>query len=617
MTAPRLHPQTDGLNEPGIAGRGELCLLVIGDRQFATHWLPESGQLVIGRGAGCDLVLEDPSVASRHATLHMGPTLRLQDLGSDNITKVRNQPVPKGATVDVAPNELISLGSVMMVVQKRANAPSRRIWTHGYFETRLEEECLRSERFKSTFALVRAECKPGVDPEILEACISKALRLVDVVGAYGPGVYQVLLNDTNAADAQRVADRLRDRLGEVTQVRVGLACHPRDGRSADELSAKVGNLLHESVESVTDPESGTMGQILQLVERVAASTINVLILGETGVGKEKLALLVHKLSPRASKPFLGLNGAALSESLLESELFGHERGAFTGAVQTKLGLLEAAEGGTVFLDEVGELPMSIQAKLLRVLETRQVLRVGSVKPKSIDVRFVAATNADLEGDVARGRFRQDLFFRLNGVALMIPPLRERRSEIPELANAFVIEACRKYGRSVVPVIADEAHELMRRYRWPGNIRELRNIVERAVVICDDKRIDLRHLPVEKLSATFTGGASAVFPNARNSGPPHATLPVPIPLSADAARDSRPPTGHLPKSNLPAGPRSREDLLEELKAVERQRIVDALSACVGNQTRAAEVLGISRRTLVNRMIALGIPGPRRRRDPPPP
>jgi DNA-binding NtrC family response regulator len=546
----------------------------------------------------------------------MGPPLVLQAVSEGTITKVQDTTLEPFTTREVAPNELITLGSVMMVIQRRAHSTSRRIWSYGYFEARLEEECLRAERSKHPFALLRVECSPEVAAAELEERISKALRLVDAVGSYGPGVYQVLLSETGNDDARRVGERLRSRIQEVSPVRMGLSCYPQDGRSADELSARVGELLHGDKDHSGEGThlSASMGHLEALVARVAASTINVLILGETGVGKEHFAQEVHRLSPRAARPFLGLNGAALSESLLESELFGHERGAFTGAVQAKPGLLEAAEGGTLFLDEVGELPMSIQAKLLRVLETRQVLRVGSVKPRPIDVRFVAATNADLESQVAQGRFRQDLFFRLNGVLLVVPPLRERMTEFRGMVQVLLSDACRKFGRAVVPTVSEDALELMMRYRWPGNIRELRNMVERAVVICDEKVIELRHLPEEKLRSTFTGGAAPVTP--RHS----VALPVavqPAPRTESAAR-SEPAPKEPPKG--PAAeqkPRTREQLQEELKGVERQRIVDALAECVGNQTRAAQVLGISRRTLVNRMNELGISGPRRRRNVPRP
>jgi transcriptional regulator with PAS, ATPase and Fis domain len=320
---------------------------------------------------------------------------------------------------------------------------------------------------------------------------------------------------------------------------------------------------------------------------------------------------------------LRLNVAALTETLLESELFGHERGAFTGAVQAKPGLLETAHGGTVFLDEIGELPMTIQVKLLRVLEGQQVLRVGSIKPRSIDVRFVAATNRDLEAELTRGSFRQDLFFRLNGISLVIPPLRERLSELPGLARGFIADACRKGNRTDEPTISNDAMTLMLRYGWPGNIRELRNVIERAVLLCSNGAITLSHLPVEKMSATFAARQVA-------------QRPVLFPLSdltllekrassaADAAIEEEKHAGLTPPISIAAihpngsgAPRAKsktksKDLRIDIKDYERERILEALNSCGGNQTAAAKLLGISRRMLVNRLNLYDIPRPRKGR-----
>ncbi len=306
-------------------------------------------------------------------------------------------------------------------------------------------------------------------------------------------------------------------------------------------------------------EDRTMTGIYALAERVAKSTISVLLLGETGVGKDVLARRIHAMSPRTEKPFLALNCGALSEQLLESELFGHERGSFTGAVEAKQGLLEAADGGTVFLDEVGDLPMSVQVKLLRVLEERQVRRVGGLKSRAFDIRFIAATNRDLGEAVHGGSFRADLFYRLNGIALVIPPLRQRVGEIEELARRFVDDASGRAERTPVPTLAPEALGWLKSHFWPGNIRELQNTMERAVLLCTDDEITLEHLPP-------------------SSG------------SIGAGRPSE-------SSDPDADP-------------ERQKILDALEKCAGNQTRAARVLGISRNTLLARLDAYGILRPRK-------
>jgi DNA-binding NtrC family response regulator len=330
--------------------------------------------------------------------------------------------------------------------------------------------------------------------------------------------------------------------------------------------------------------------IERLVERIAPSTISVLILGETGAGKEVLAGRIHQASPRARGPFVGLNCAALSESLLESELFGHERGAFTGAIAAKPGLLESAEGGTAFLDEIGELPLAMQVKLLRVLEERKVTRVGSVKPRAIDVRFIAATNRDLELEIERGRFRQDLYFRLNGVSLVVPPLRQRVNEIRGLAVAFLAQASRQAGHAHPPPLSPEALALLEGYGWPGNIRELRNVVERALLLCTGDAISPAHLPVEKLRATL-----AVAPP-RPHAPPLSSPPSAAPSPVAEAR-----TIELP---LPI------EIDRHVREIERQRIREALSNAGGNQTEAARLLGVSRRTLINRLEAYGIKRPRK-------
>jgi DNA-binding NtrC family response regulator len=432
-------PSTVAVARSGGA-EGSWTLRLIGEGVDASHALPPRGQFVIGRSQKADVRIDHPSISRQHAILYLGEKLHLEDLDSANGTQVGGRRLSPGESVEVRGQELIELGTVMLVVQP------------------------------------------------------------------GPGA---------------VVDGNRQGRGP--------------GSSASE---------------------GSMRELYRLIERIAGSTISILLLGETGVGKEVTAERIHRLSPRAKHAFLKLNCGALSEPLLESELFGHKRGAFTGAHQPKPGLLEMADRGTVFLDEVGELTPALQVKLLRVLEDRQVLAVGGLTPHPVDVRFIAATNRDLNEEVSRGRFRADLFFRLNGISLTIPPLRERLSEIEELAASFMGEAAAKAGLTAAPSLSPEAMAALRGHHWPGNIRELKNVLERAVLLCDGARITPAELRLQA-------------PSVENQ-----------PQLTDAQRQ------------------------------ERQRILDALHACAGNQTKAARKLGISRGTLVTRIGELGIPRPRK-------
>jgi transcriptional regulator with PAS, ATPase and Fis domain len=329
----------------------------------------------------------------------------------------------------------------------------------------------------------------------------------------------------------------------------------------------------------SDPaQAPGMDAVHRVADRVAASDISVLLLGETGVGKGVLARRIHDGSARRQARYLELDCAALPEQLLESELLGHEKGAFTGATQARPGLIEVADGGTVFLDEIGELPVSVQSKLLRVIEERKVMRLGGRTPRSTNVRFIAATNRDLSVEIAQGRFRSDLYYRLNGITLYIPPLRERRDEILPLAEHFMSQA----GGSAEPrrlVLGEEVRLFLVGHDWPGNVRELRNMIQRAVVLCEGSEITVQHLFVPVSSPRFSTALPAV----------EATEVFRVPV--------RPP---------PLEPVAASD------DVERRRILDAMERFAGNQTRVAKYLGISRTTLSARLDAYAIPRPRKRR-----
>jgi Nif-specific regulatory protein len=259
--------------------------------------------------------------------------------------------------------------------------------------------------------------------------------------------------------------------------------------------------------------SARMREVYQFIERVAPTDSTVLICGESGTGKELAACAIHNNSPRKNQPYVALNCAALTETLLESELFGHEKGAFTSAFSQKKGFLEVAEGGTIFLDEIGELSLVLQAKLLRVLQEREFVRVGGTRPIKINVRFLAATNKDLQKCVREEKFRADLFHRLNVIAITIPALRDHPEDIPALAEHFSARHARNCNRNVVG-ISDEALACLTQYDWPGNIRELENAMERAVVIGSSDRISAEDLPETVLdSAKSAGAATAKYHDA--------------------------------------------------------------------------------------------------------
>jgi transcriptional regulator with PAS, ATPase and Fis domain len=238
-----------------------------------------------------------------------------------------------------------------------------------------------------------------------------------------------------------------------------------------------------------------MKRVLDVARRAAKVDSTVLLTGESGVGKEMLARLIHEESLRAAGPFVAINCAAVPDNLLESELFGHVRGAFTGATQDRLGLFEAANGGTLFLDEVGDVSVSTQVKLLRAVQEREIRRVGENRNRPVDVRIVAATNRNLADEVAAGRFRQDLYYRLRVVEILVPPLRNRREDILPLARSFLLEGAHRLGRRVSGFTAEAADQLLR-YNWPGNVREIHNVVERAIVLTDKDRIGIEDLPEE-------------------------------------------------------------------------------------------------------------------------
>jgi len=322
-------------------------------------------------------------------------------------------------------------------------------------------------------------------------------------------------------------------------------------------------------------ESPAMRRLVGLAARVAASETSLLILGETGVGKEWLARAIHSEGSRRDSPFIAINCAAVPETLLESELFGHERGAFTGAIRARRGCFELAHRGSLFLDEIGDLPVHLQAKLLRALQDREIQRLGAESSIQVDARLMAATNQDLEAAIDEGRFRTDLFYRLSVVTLTVPPLRQRREDIVPLVENYLAEFRQQLGRARIEGIDNSALEAMIAYDWPGNVRELINVVERAVLLCDDEAITRDHLP-----DTIVGRAREYS-------------------SLESAEFLSGPIDELPNGTL------REVKSELVERFERAYLGNLLRRTVGNIGETARIADIDPRTLYNKMKAYGL------------
>ncbi|HSK10087.1 MAG TPA: sigma-54 dependent transcriptional regulator [Vicinamibacterales bacterium] len=337
-------------------------------------------------------------------------------------------------------------------------------------------------------------------------------------------------------------------------------------------------------------ESAPFRQLLGLVERVAASESTVLITGETGSGKEVVAKLLHARSPRRGRPFVVVECAALQESLLQSELFGHERGAFTGAERAKPGLFEVAHGGTIFLDEIGEVSQATQVKLLRVLDSSTFRHVGGTSEITVDVRVIAATNRDLASMVAQGLFREDLYYRLGTIAVVVPPLRERPGDVPLLAKHFVGRLNERFG--VRKRISEAALEALGAHAWPGNVRELLHVIEAAMIVCDGLEILPEHLPAPLRPGTSGGNGGQRIAGAGRREVPPAWAGPGTALAGLAGAES----GEVERGS--AG-------LPTLEEMERAHIEAALRATEGHRGQAARILGISERNLYRKLREYGL------------
>jgi transcriptional regulator with PAS, ATPase and Fis domain len=578
-------------------------LLVIVDGLVSCYPLPQKGAITVGRATENDVQIVDPSVSRRHARIIIGESIVIEDTQSANGIVVKGETIPVGIPAELSIGQVVEVGAAILMIQRRSELGREiRIWAHGYFEVRLEQECEHAYGSSTVFGVLRVRCDENGQRDQIHLTFARTLSHKDVVGQYSPSEYEVLLPKRSPEEVFEVGDALHSALANIgVGATIRAVCFPRDGRTVYELQAKVSRVSGTLDEPHLDPsiilKAPAMRRLYAMARRIAASDLAVLIVGETGVGKEVVADSIHRLSPRSGQPFLRLNCAALPESLLESELFGHERGAFTGAHRAKKGLLETADGGTVFLDEIGDMPYAVQAKLLRVLEERKVWRIGSVVPQEIDVRYIAATHQNLDTAIETGAFRKDLFFRLNGITLPIPPLRERKEEIEEMVKTFVRRFSRRQGYSVENEVSPDILSLLINYQWPGNVRELQNTMERAVVLAGNGPIGLEHLPLEKMSVVQPA-LSITQPGL----PKYEEKPTETARSISTRDTFVPPAFFNEDSSI------AKKLKYQVQEVERQHIIDALNRCGGNQTRAAKELGISRRTLINRLDAYGIPRP---------
>ena len=536
--------------------------------------LLDGGEVVFGRVTSCTVSIDHEAVSRKHAVFRRrGDEIVVEDQGSRNGTLVNGTQIrgPRRLTV----GDAVAVGpAVAIVASTSAARQSRHVATVSELEDRLESEVDRAVRYHRPLALVMLRLEGPPDPIATHVeHVLAQLRRIDLLAEYGADEFALVLPETDLAAAEIVARRVAD-AGRGIAVHVGISAFPDHGSHAGELVSVArerlrGARISRGDLSQSNPlptfhrrivvEDPLMKHVFELAKRAAAAQITVLILGETGVGKEVVAETVHRMSPRAEGPYVRLNCASLSETLVEAELFGHERGAFTGAVAMKEGYFEAASGGTLFLDEIGELSPSTQAKLLRVLEHRRLARVGGTKEIAVDVRLLCATNRDLELEVRRGRFREDLYFRISAFVIPVPPLRDRRSEIPLLAQLFARELSAELGDHHAS-IDPRALALLSTHDWPGNVRELRNVIERAVVMSGGGRIEPQHF-------------------------------------ADWLRAHQPPV----PANEPAPEPSPIDVRQHVAKVERDVVMAALEANNGNQTQAARQLGISRFAMM-RMVA---------------
>jgi two-component system, NtrC family, response regulator AtoC len=593
---PTSDTQTIGPDElPGTAPATSASILVIHGLSSRRYALPRDGVMVIGRAPESDIRIDVAAISRRHAKIIVtGGEAHIADLGSHNGTLLNGERVEGSRAL--ASGDAVTMGEALLVLRGEARPVGRAVLDLGRLRARLEEEIERARDYVRPLA-VAAFCLGGARASAVAAEAAAALRLMDVLGGDTASQLIAVLPELGGEAARAAARELLLALApHAPEVRCGLAAYPDDGGDADTLLAgaraaaaiaapeaitlaaetAVRHSIGESRVVVADP---VMLRMFDLIRRLAGSELPVLILGETGAGKENAAAALHHWSARASGPLVTLNCAALPESLVESELFGHQKGAFSDARADKPGLLERASFGTVFLDEIGELPLGAQAKLLRALEARRITRLGDVREREIDIRVVAATNRDLEAECRAGRFRQDLLFRLSAAVVELPPLRHRPREVPILARLFLAEAAARGPRPELP-LSDGALAALCAYAFPGNVRELKNAMDYALATAEGPAIEAWNLP-----ARISGRSTSLPPTAGED------LPTPIEATAEGS--------------LAPLRRLFRPLAEEVRELECARMQEALEAAGFVQRRAAELIGMPIRTFSFKLKQYGI------------
>jgi len=510
-------------------GPGEPVLLVVTESGTRTERFRGRRTLLAGRSQAADIVVDDATVSKLHARVEIGARATVTDLGSTNGTFLHGERVAAQVPIEIQPGWGIRIGSALFMLQ-----------TETKDGRDLGSNVPGNDRSKAGATTASA------DPNASHSRPSGS-------------------NDPAESPAELSAEPSAESFVEHSPERSAEA-------AADADAAELTGATEASSHLTYSP---AMQEVLRIARKAAQSDVTILILGETGVGKEVLASKIHAWSGRRSGPLQIVNCAGISDELLESELFGHEKGAFTDAKKTKPGLLELADGGSIFFDELGEMSTKMQLRLLRALETRQVTRVGATRARTFDARVIGATNRDLEQAVRDGTFRSDLFFRFGGFTFSIPPLRERLSEIPGLA-LHLLQASTKNAPDAPRKFSPQALDHLCAHHWPGNVRELRNVIQRAVVLAESETIQVGDLPL-KVGYDPSPETPQPVSSVGRSGP----------LSSDS--DTPPP-----------------DLSGD-QALERAEMLAALGSTLWNVSAAARETGVSRRTFINKMKRYQIPG----------